>query len=684
MTRISSILALTFCLEALAQQPIPIAYRISTFAGANPTFDRVQALDEYISYPNGLAIDSKGNLYYNDSSRAVIRKVTPEGVLTNYAGNGSSGFSGDGGPANAAQINGFEFIAVDSADNLYLSDTYNLRIRKVTADGTITTVAGNGLYGFSGDGGSARSARFNLLGGVTVDDQNNVYVASTDNRVRRIAADGTVQTVAGTGATGFSGDGGPATQAVFNNVEVAAASAGSFYVLDGYNFRIRKVTSDGIIQTIAGTGVYGANGQGDGGPATQAQLGVVPRAILDGKGGLYFTEPGSNRIRQIRADGIIETVVGTGVQGFSGDGGPAALATLNYPVDLALGADGSLYFSDVFNHRIRRVSPDGIISTYAGRGRYEGDGGYAATAILNDPVGAAFDTQGNFFFSEGFAGRIRKIDSVGVITTYAAGLTYPGMITGDDKGNIFFTDGGVVWRGAPDGTLTKFVSSGLSGNIQGLATDASGTLFIADTSNNLIYKVSPDGSLQTVAGSTRGFSGDGGPAKAAKFSGPEGLAFDKAGNLYVADHFNLRVRRIAPDGAITTIAGNGRLSYLDNGWPGPQGDGGPARLAQLFGPERVAVDPGGSIFIGEHSNGFYNGNRIRRVTPDGIIDTVAGTGDYGFTGDGGPARDAQLNWVSQLAADASGQIYFADRLNYRIRVLTPLYGSVTPQNALRR
>ncbi len=695
MTTKLSILAVTLCAAALAQAPVAIAYRIDTFAGANPIAERVNAQDEYIGQPESIAADSKGNVYYADAARAVVRKVSPDGVITTVAGNGRSGFSGDGGPATAAEINGDAALAVDGADNLYIADTFNVRVRKVTQDGIIDTIAGNGIAGYAGDGGPARAARFNVFIGIAVDRNGVVYTASGDGRIRRIGTDGIVQTVAGTGVSGFSGDGGPANQARIGFANASVDADGNLLVLDSSNYRIRKITPDGIIQTIAGTGVPGTDG--DGGPALAAKIGTVADAKPDGKGGLYLADLRFNKIRHIREDGTIETIAGTGTAGYSGDGGPATQGALNYPWFIATGPDGSLFIAEAFNNTIRRVAPDGTITTLAGRERYAGDGGNASNAILNDPVGVALDTQGNVFVSEyAGAGRIRKIDSVGVITTYASGITAPGMLAADGKGNLYFIDGNTVWLGTPDGTLTKVAGGGqdaqaatLNGgpalsaafvSPQGLTVDDSGNIYIADTFHNMIRKVSPDGMIRTVAGTGAfGFGGDGGPAVAARLSRPEGLAIDPKGNLYVADHLNYRVRRIAADGTITTVAGTGSVSLLDNGYPFPQGDGGPATLAQLFGPQRIAIDPAGSIFIGEHANGPYVGNRIRRVTPDGIIDTIAGTGDYGYQGDGGLARDAQLHYVSQLAADANGKIYFADRYSFKVRVLTPLYGSLTPQ-----
>jgi DNA-binding beta-propeller fold protein YncE len=227
-----------------------------------------------------------------------------------------------------------------------------------------------------------------------------------------------------------------------------------------------------------------------------------------------------------------------------------------------------------------------------------------------------------------------------------------------------------------DGGQAALATLGLP---EGLAVDPSGNVFIADTNNNVIREVGLDGVIRTVVGDrTAGFSGDGGPATTAKLRAPRGIAFDRDGNLYIADYGNRRVRKVLTDMTITTVAGNGRLAILNNGWPDPRGDGGLAINAQLLGPGSVAIDELGELFIGEQDYLFYYGNRIRRVTVDGIIDTIAGTGDYGYTGDGGLARSAQLHLVRQMATDSKGRVLFVDQLNFRIRVLTPIYGTLNP------
>jgi sugar lactone lactonase YvrE len=669
--------------------------------------ENVRAGDEWISGPNSLAVDSLGNVYYSDLSRCEIRKIATDGTISSVAGNGTSGYSGDGGPAVLAQINGDASIAVSSAGNLYISDTYNRVVRKVGPDGIIRTIAGTGAEGSEGDGGPAVSASLGLGGGIAVDNRENVYVATADGRIRRITADGKIDTFAGVGATGFSGDGGPATKARIGAFSVASDPDGSLYVLEP--FRIRKVTLDGVINTIAGTGSPGPANDGNGGPAIRARIGIAQHATADSQGGLYIAESSANTIRHIRNDGIIESVAGTGAPGWSGDDGPARQATLNWPQDVVVGPDGSLFIAELTNSVIRRIAPDGAISTYAGRFRDGGDGGLAADAVLNGPAGVAIDGGGNIFVSETLAGRIRKIARSGMMISRIAGtgqlgrpatgaalsvdLAQPGALATDTAGNVYFIDSSVVWKLTADGQMSRLAGTGQAGfsgeggpavlatlgSPQGLAVDSSGNVFIADTTNNVIREVGHDGLIRTVAGNrTAGFSGNGGPAMSAQLRAPRGIAFDRNGNLYIADYGNRRIRKVSADGTIITVAGNGTLSLLKNGWPDPRGDGGLAINAQLLGPGSVAVDDSGNLFIGEQDYAFYYGNRIRRVTPDGIIDTIAGTGDYGYSGDGGMARNAQLHLVRQLAVDPSGRVLFADELNFRVRILTPIYGTLSP------
>jgi trimeric autotransporter adhesin len=590
----------------------------------------------------GVATDSNGNVYVADPDYNVVMRIGTDGTLSVVAGNGISGFSGDTGPATSASlslgsvyVNTLAYaggVAIDSAGNLYIADTLNSRIRKVSG-GTITTVAGNGNGTFSGDGGPATSASLNWPTGVAVDSAGNLYIADDANhRIRKVSG-GTITTVAGSGSTGgtggFSGDGGPATSAELGSpYAVAVDSAGNIYIADATNNRIRKV-SGGTITTIAGGGAA----LGDGGPATSAQLSSPTDVVVDLSGNLYIADGGNNRIRKVTA-GTITTVAGNGTGAFSGDGGPAAGASLSNPTGIALDGQGNIYVADSANERIRKVT-GGTITTFAGNGEYQfsGDGGPATSAELNLPVitpaGIAIDSAGELYIADGNNYRIRKVSN-GIITTVAGGGTaspgdgglataaalsrVPLFVTVDSVGNVYFTDGELIYK-VSGGVITTIVAGGSAIPPQltpyGIAVDPAGDIYVADAINNRVLKIS-DGNVTTVAGNgSYGFSGDGGPATAASFRSPQGIVLDPAGNLYVVDVYNYRIRKIS-GGMITTIAGTGQFTF--------SGDGGPATSAGLATPVAIAIDAGGNLYFTE-----IGSLRVREIS-NGIINTIAGGG----------------------------------------------------------
>ena len=316
-----------------------------------------------LNFPRGVAIDASGNIYLADGDNNVIRKVSTNGIITTIAGNGTSGYSGDGGIATAAQLNFPIGIAVDASGNIFVADKNNKRIRKVNTNGIITTVAGTGYAGFSGDGGLATGAQLNFPYSVTVDNSGNLYIADdSNNRIRKVNTNGIINTVAGNGTKGFSGDGGKASDAKLNLPTcVKVDSLGNLYIVDNGNKRIRKVDTNGNITTIAGTEYVGGSYSGDGGKATEAKLNFPTDVVLDKSGNLYIADHLNNRIRIVNTNGIINTVAGNGfgtayAGGYSGDGGSAFDAELNNPAQLALDGLGNLYISDNYNHRIRKVS----------------------------------------------------------------------------------------------------------------------------------------------------------------------------------------------------------------------------------------------------------------------------------------------------------------------------------------
>lgn len=682
-------LALLLLLCAASQSQI-----ISTVAGGGP--NNVPALSTSIGVVSSVARDNAGDLFVlvgpstGVTVPCQIYRVSPAGQLTLVAGSGRCGFGGDGGLATDAELNiRFDFyyfseIAVDTSGDLFIADFDNDRIREVVAaTGKIQTVAGNGTSGFSGDGGPATSAELNGPMGVAVDSSGNLFIADTSNqRVREVvAATGKIQTVAGNGTAGPGGDGGLATNAQLDNpTGLAIDSSGNLFIADAGNERIRKVTA-GKIQTVAGNGIQGFSG--DGGPATSAELGFALSVAVDGSGNLFITDIANQRIREVAsATGIIQTVAGGGTAGL-GDGGPATSATLNYPLGAAVDGSGNVFIADGLNYRVREVSAStGIIQTVAGNGSYygfTGDGYPATGAELNNPTYLTVDNSGNLFIDDQIDNRVRGVTSDGIIRTVAG------------NGNPGFSGDGGPAAGA------ELCAP------QSVAADSAGNLFIADGCNYRVREVvAATGIIQTVAGNgTYGFSGDGGPATDAELSRVYGVAVDQVGNLFILD--DSRVRKVAAaSGIIQTITsagggGNGdglavdgsgkvfvTVGYPDcdvleviaatgvvqvvagtNGVCGYSGDGGPATMAQLHNPFGVAVDGSGNIFIGDSGNA-----RVREVVAaTGIIQTAAGNGGGGFSGDGGPATNAELSALG-VFLDRSGNLFIADNGNERVRRVT--------------
>jgi sugar lactone lactonase YvrE len=339
--------------------------------------------------------------------------ISGSDVIRTYAGNGSATTSGDGGPATQAGVNAPFGISVTPGGALIIPEHNGNRVRRVEPNGVITTIAGTGVAGFSGDGGPAVAAALNGPVDSAVDAQGNIYVADRGNhRVRRIAPGGTITTVAGNGISGFSGDGGPATAASLSNVVgVAVDRAGAIYIADEINRRVRRVAPNGVISTIAGDGVAGS--EGDGGPAAAARLDRPLDVRIDDVGNLLIADFGANRIRRIDPSGIIATIAGNGLAGFSADGVPAISSRLNGPVEVTGDAFGNIYIADSENNRVRRVNAAGVITTVAGKGTagFSGDGRAASGAELNTPGGVALNAGGDLFISDRRNNRVRKIDN---------------------------------------------------------------------------------------------------------------------------------------------------------------------------------------------------------------------------------------------------------------------------------
>jgi sugar lactone lactonase YvrE len=821
---------------------------ITTIAGSGSTGfsgDGGPATNARLYNAQGMVLDANGNLYIADSGNNRVRRVDGKGVITTVAGNGSPRYAGDGGAATNACLYAPIGVALDGSGNLYIADSFNVRVRKVNTDGIITTVAGGGS---GGDGGPATNASLNAPEGVALDAFGNLYIATLGNRVRAVSTNGIITTVAGNGTGGFSGDGGAATNANLNQPDgVSVSGSGNLYIADYYNSRIRMVNTNGVIMTVAGNGTSGYSG--DGGAATNAHLYFPSDVTFDMLGNLFIADYNNNRIRKVDTNGIITTVAGGGS---GGDGGAATNASLANPSHVAFDASGNLYISQsgcirkvlayasyptlklnnlttnnagnytvvvtgasgsvtssvavlaidtittqpvsqtvlngsdaTFSVAAASTAPFGyawyfngallnpdatnatltlrhvttndagsytvvitnlygnvtsavatlavvfppsilsqpagqtvwvgsnaafsvtaggtgpfnyqwqlngsnvvnhIIATVAGNGSaaYAGDGGAATSASLNYPYGVAMDSSGNLYVADTGNNRIRRVDANGVITTVAgngsggysgdgasatnASLNSPAGVGLDASGSLYVADSSNnrVRRVYADGIITTAAGggSGGSGTVAtsamlswpyGVALSAGNQLYIADYGDTLVRRVDTNGILWAFAGNGNyGFSGDGGSATSASLYRPTGAALDAFGNLYIADNYNHRIRKVATNGVIVTVAGSGIAGYY--------GDGGLATAAELNNPSGVALDTFGNLYIADSGN-----NRIREVGTNNIIATIAGVGTAGFAGDGGAATSASLDLPSGVALDACGNLYIADRNNHRIR-----------------
>jgi len=605
----------TFLAGLLSAAPPAKVYTIQTVAGNDLVGDGGPALAAILNQTEGIAV-YKGTIYVADADDNRVRKITSDGNIQTIAGTGSAGFSGDGGPAGAAMVDHPYGLAVDAAGNLFIADLGNARIRKISLNGTIQTVAGGGLIpaGANGDNNPALSVQLMQPRNIAVDPDGTLYISDFGaNRVYRLSAGGTLTTFAGTGNAGFAGDGAAAFMAQLKSpAGLASDTIGNVFICDSGNNRIRKVNRGVIstVYTIAGPTGIALNTSGTLYIAAANYFGTQFRSIpgitspqdvtLDASGNAYATT--GQVVRKITADGNVSAIAGSATaRYFGGDNGPATSARLHTPTGIAVDELGNWYVADSLNNRIRKITSGGGISTFAGTGiaGSGGDGGPAALAQLSGPRSVALDAQHNVYVADTGNNRIRKITPDGNIAAFAGGFNAPEYLT----------------------------------------MSANGILHVADTGNNRVLKVLPSGSTTIVAQVLK----------------PSSLAIDASGNVFVGEL--TRISKITPSGIVTTV------------------------LDGLNSPRGLVLTEDGSLLIAE-----MGANSIRRLALGGTLSTIAGTGVAGSLGDGGLALSAQLNAPADLVADLSGKIWVADSGNNHIRTLTPdsvgaILGAATVVNA---
>ncbi|MBI4746870.1 MAG: IPT/TIG domain-containing protein [Acidobacteria bacterium] len=609
-----------------------------------------------VSFPSDVTVDIKGDIYLIARFSAQIYKINGQtGTLTVVAGTGIAGFSGDGGLATRARFSASMFaLQVDRSGNIFVVDGGNQRIRRISPQGTVTTIAGNGQPGNTGDNGPATAAAINVdnpdipLTGAqcAVDRDGNFFFADTFNSVvRRIdARSGIITRVVGTGTPGTTRDNVLALQNPLQSpVGVFVADNGDLYVTDTDSAQVWRVdATTKIMRLVAGTGVQGVGGEGT--LATNSALRVPTATVVDGAGGIFISDSGNNRVRKIDSrTQIIRTIIGGDTRAIIGDSGSAIRARLVTPTDVAVSATGNYFVGDPNDGRVRLTrGGTNPIQTIAGNGELnpnQPQTGVPANSVSVNAQGIDVAINGDLLIADQFLGAIWRVNSAGILSRVAgnpegspqdgipalSAFIRPLDVAVDGAGNIYFSEGETVF-GVPSRIRRIDAQSGI---------------------------------LTTVAGTgIPGFSGDGGAAFNAQLNEPEDLAIDRDGNLFICDAQNNRIRRVdARTRVITTVAGTGNPDF--------NGESGTATAINLGSPSGLAIDGSGNLFISD-----YLSLRIRRVQlSTNQLTTIAGVDSLDYKGDGGPARNASLFITFGLAVDRSGNLLIADTGNNRVRII---------------
>ncbi len=640
-------------------------YTWSVVAGQPPQLGSTDgsAADARFYNLNSLVADAAGNLYVTDTFNNTIRKVSPTGAVTTFAG--AAGVTGTAdGPGATARFNSPNGIALDTAGNLYVADRANHSIRKITPAGGVSTYAG--LTGTSGSAdGPADTARFNRPAGIVVDRAGHVWVTEVVNQtVRRITPAGEVTTVAGLAENAGSADGTGSAARFSAPYGIVEESSGDFLIADSNNHTIRRLTRDGVVTTFAGTaGLRGTTS----GTGAAARFNFPSGLALDRDGNVYVADTSNDCIRRITSAAVVSVYAGSADVRGSANGTGTAARFYN-PFGIAMAPSGDLYVADTLNHSVRKISPTQVVTNHSGPGGGFGNvDATGAAARFNYPQGLALESDDSLLIADWRNNAIRRVTPDGVVTTRNA-FTSPhgiavggGVIAVSERTRHFirlfslttsnFADLGTTGQsGATDGPA----AGTLFNQPYGVGIDTFGRLFVADTGNHTIRLLGSTSATSgivsiTVAGQA-GISGaTNGAGTAARFTSPRGIAFDRAGIGYIADSGAHTIRRIAGSAAtVTTFAGLAFTSGTASG---------AASVARFNSPEGITTDAAGIVYVADRGN-----HAIRRITPDGFVITIGGL--PGFLGHAtGTGLTSRFNEPVGIAVDSKGVVYVVSASN---------------------